>query len=193
MRSTKWLWLTQSSVPLATWPYPWKDTEIRSSQNQIFCHFYDIKRHEAKKVSKGKLEISKSASHHFKYQITPFQISNNLINSTLRHGGCDPKFTLISGIIGFNDFWIINAKSNSGIWAKVGKKHKPPPSDKTNQKKDHPMPFQQHTSCCYSNPFGEFIFGRFWTELWVLSPVSSWFDSSTRCKMKGQQNLINNR
>lgn len=43
---------------------------IHSSQNPIFCHFYDVKRHKTVKASKGKLETSKSASHHFKYQIT---------------------------------------------------------------------------------------------------------------------------
>ena len=70
MRRRKWLWLVQSSVPIAIWPYPWKDTDLHSSQNHIFCHFYDVKRHEAKKASKGKSETSKSASHHFNYQIT---------------------------------------------------------------------------------------------------------------------------
>lgn len=50
--------------------------------------------------------------------IPSFQIPNNMVNSTARHAGCDPKLTLTGGIISFNNLWIINEKSNSGIWAK---------------------------------------------------------------------------
>lgn len=164
MRSRKWLWLVQTSVSTAIWSFSWKDTAIHSSQNLIFCHFYNVKRHKTEKASKGKSETSKSASQHFKYQI-------NMVNSTLRHAGCHSKLILISGIISFNDLWIINEKSNSGIWAKWTKLLF---QIKQTKKKDCPMTFQQYTSFCCSNPFGGFIFGRLWAVSFVSGKQLTW-------------------
>lgn len=181
MRSRKWLWLVQTSVSTAIWSFSWKDTAIHSSQNLIFCHFYNVKRHETEKASKGKSETSKSASQHFKYQI-------NMVNSTLRHAGCHSKLILISGIISFNDLWIINEKSNSGIWAKWTKLLFQ--IKQTKKKIVQWLSNNIHPSAAQI-PLEDLFLED--SELWALSVVSSWLDSSTRCKMKGQQSQINNR
>lgn len=120
--------------------------------------------------------------------IPPFQISNNVVNSTLRHAGCDPKLALISGIISFNDLWIINEKPNSGIWAKCTKllfqiKQTQNQIVQWLSNNIHPSAVQIPLEDLFLED----------SELWALSVVSSWLDSSTRCKMKGQQSQINNR